>query len=267
MIQKGKQMKEKTRQSQFTLIELLVVIAIIAILAAILLPALGKARETSRSSSCLNNLKQLGLACNSYSSDHNNYVLPSDSKFNTGSRPFFATLIHFGYIPLGGNYDGPNLDAYVRRPKGLFFCPSVNPVPLARASMNGSAHASNYGLTYLMGRYSLHGSTDAMKDDARHFKKLNEIRYISKVAYIGEKQWKDQVTNCSPYVGNANVYYALRHDQGCNFLFVDGHVEKRKWHKIPSLGTNVYPANYGVGVFMYPFWGDKREMYRWRYGF
>ena len=77
--------KSVTRRC-FTLIELLVVIGIISILAAMLLPALSKAREVAKKTKCAGSLKQIGLCELMYQGDNNNYCAPCYSLYESGNN-------------------------------------------------------------------------------------------------------------------------------------------------------------------------------------
>ena len=108
------------KKRDFTLIELLVVIAIIAILAGMLLPALNSARRKVKVTSCLNNLKQMGIAFASYKNDWNSFFPRTGGVASTDLPLWSGPANNNGTNPLN------NISPYIKNYKTRRYCPEID---------------------------------------------------------------------------------------------------------------------------------------------
>lgn len=189
-------------RSGFTLIELLVVMAIIAILAAMLLPALGRAQQRAWATACLGNVKQIGVASRMYADD-NSDALPRSA--HQGAS-WVATLQPY----CGGT--------------NLWRCPRDG---------NKTRHYS-----YALNDYLLPPSVAGLLDYSKTTRVPAPVEtlWLTECAdgYVRNDHFHFSPANDGDYApGNfASQVAVQRHVAGANYLFVDGHAQLLKWNLV-----------------------------------
>src|SRR5258706_3254051 len=267
----------KTHQA-FTLIELLVVIAIIAILAAMLLPALSKAKIKAQAIHCMNNSRQLMLAWMQYFTDNNDQLVNNYGGLFAANEEQAKTYNSWvnNYMswnatdPLGNsiaNLDGITLAPFYKYASGLgiYKCPADNYVSPKQTTAGITARPRSYSMNMFFGA-NKPGATDNSAFPAyRQFLKAGSIGnpaglfvtldehpdsindgFLQTDPHTDISQWSPPTWNDLP---------ATYHAGACGFAFADGHSEV---HKFKSTVCTILPVLYSPfqGARAVPFSSD-----------
>ncbi|RRJ94377.1 prepilin-type N-terminal cleavage/methylation domain-containing protein [Opitutaceae bacterium TAV4] len=226
----------------FTLVELLTVIAIIGILAAIIIPTVGKVRESAYRATCTSNMRQIFNGLLLYAQDNKN-ILPAVSEKWAPTLQQDTWGYHiWNYVGYGKNAfqastSGTLNDLTVRTPaiNNIFACPATRRKPLRTDGVSLATGGNVYA-------YGLNSAPLNINDYDLYWKQpipLNVVLNPSRCAMIME---------CSNVLGSPQgflrLYGLIPHSGGSNVLFYDGHIKHMKLADIPD---NLYEKSFWRG--------------------